>query len=186
MGKRELVKRPRLERDWYGTRDPAAVAALTPFLWHKSGDPVRYIEPCAGDGSLIDLLTDSGPPVRCMAAYDIEPQRSDVLQKNCLFLTGADVKDCDLFITNPPYEWSMLQPILEFLPRLKPTWLLLPADMIHNKRMSPYMDICDTIQSVGRLWWFENDEGKKVKGVDNFVWLKLDFHYVGFTRFFGR
>jgi hypothetical protein len=186
MGKRESEKKPRLARDWYGTKDPAAVAALAPFLWPIQGLQTRYIEPCAGDGSLIDLLASSGPPVRCMAAYDIEPQRSDVLQKNCLFLTKADIKDAGCFITNPPYEWKMLQPMLEYLPRLLPTWLLLPADMMHNKRMSPYVDICSDIVSVGRLWWFENEEGKKVKGVDNFCWYKFDFNYEGFTRFHPR
>jgi hypothetical protein len=186
MGKREETKKPRLERDWYPTKDPAAVAALAPFLWHPTGLQTRYIEPCAGDGSLIDLLASSGPPVTCVAAYDIEPLRADVVQKNCLFLTKLDCMSAHEFITNPPYEWKMLQPILEHLPRLMPTWLLLPADMMHNKRMSPYMSICQDVVSVGRLWWFENEDGKKVKGVDNFCWYKFDFNYEGFTRFHPR
>jgi hypothetical protein len=182
LGKRELIKKPRADRDWYGTKDPAAVAALAPFLWPSA----RYIEPCAGDGSLIDLLASSGPPVTCVGAYDIEPQRSDITQRNCLFLTWADVGKAEYFITNPPYDWKMLQPILEYLPSMLPTWLLLPADMVHNKRVSPYMDVCSDVVSVGRLWWFENEEGKKVKGVDNFVWIKLDHAYEGFTRFHAR
>lgn len=186
MGKREETKKPRLARDWYPTKDPAAVAALAPFLWPVGGSQTRYIEPCAGDGSLIDLLASSGPPVTCVAAYDIDPQRADVKQKNCLFLTGADVKSVDCFITNPPYDWSMLQPMLEYLPILLPTWLLLPADVIHNKRMTSYMSVCSDVVSVGRLWWFESEEGKKVKGVDNFVWLKFDYKYEGFTRFHPR
>lgn len=186
MGKREETKKDRLARDWYPTKDPAAVAALAPFLWPTRPRPLRYIEPCAGDGSLIDLLASSGPDVTCVAAYDIEPQRADVVQKNCLFLLGADTIGVDSFITNPPYEWSMLQPILEYLPRLLPTWLLLPADMMHNKRMSQYIDICSDIVSVGRLWWFENEDGKKVKGVDNFCWYKFDYNKVGFTRFHPR
>jgi len=186
VGKREETKKPRLERDWYGTKDPAAAAALAPLLWPPTALQTRYIEPCAGDGSLIDLLASSGPPVTCVAAYDIEPQRADIFQKNCLFLNKDDVNGVDCFITNPPYKWKILQPILEHLPRLLPAWLLLPADMMHNKRMSPYIDICDTIQSVGRLWWFENEDGKKVKGVDNFAWFKFDFKYEGFTRFYGR
>lgn len=185
MGKREETKKPRIKRDWYPTKDPAAVAVLTPYLWHHS-EATRYIEPCAGDGSLIDLLASSGPPVTCAAAYDIYPQRADVVQKNCLFLQKSDCKGAHVFITNPPYEWKMLQPILEHLPRLLPTWLLLPADMMHNKRMAPYMSVCDTIQSVGRLWWFKGGDGKTIRGVDNFAWFKFDFNYQGFTRFYGR
>jgi hypothetical protein len=196
VGKREETKKPRLARDWYGTKDPAAVAALSPFLWPVAAPyvidgkplPLRYIEPCAGDGSLIDLLASSGPPLTCVAAYDIEPQRADICQRNCLNITpkAVDYSNADCFITNPPYEWKMLQPMLEYLPRLLPTWLLLPADMMHNKRMSPYIDICSDIVSIGRLWWFENEDGKKVKGVDNFCWYKFDFNYEGFTRFHSR
>lgn len=186
MGKREDTKKPRLVRDWYPTKDPAAVVALAPFLWPSQGHQTRYIEPCAGDGSLIDLLASSGPPVTCVAAYDIDPQRGDVVQKNCLFLTVDDVARTDCFITNPPYEWKMLQPILEYLPSLLPTWLLLPADMAQNKRMSDYMSVCSDLVSVGRLWWFENEDGKKVKGVDNYCWYKFDHAYEGFTRFHPR
>lgn len=186
MGKREEVKKPRLSRDWYPTRDPAAVAALTPHLWPYVDAQTRYIEPCAGDGSLIDLLSSSGLPVACVAAYDIEPQAAYITQKSCLFLTKKDCEGADMFITNPPYQWDMLQPILEHLPRLLPTWLLLPADSMHNKRMSQYIDVCSDIQSVGRLWWFENEDGKKVKGVDNFAFYKFDHNHNGPTIFHPR
>lgn len=187
MGKREQVKFPRQSRDWYGTRDSVAATALLPHMWRSSSLATRYIEPCAGDGSLMDLLASSGLPVTCVAAYDIEPQRADVTQRNCLFLTKADCMSAHEFITNPPYQWNMLQPILEHLPRLMPTWLLLPADMMHNKRMAEYMDICSDVQSIGRMWWFEDEKtGKKVKGVDNYAWYKFDHRYQGFTKFHTR
>lgn len=185
MGKREEVKKPRQSRDWYGTKDIAAATALLPHVWRDSG-PLRYIEPCAGDGSLIDLMHLAGLPVVCVAAYDIAPQRADITQRNCLFLSDLDCAGVDEFITNPPYQWDMLQPILECLPRLLPTWLLLPADMMHNKRMSPYMDICSDVQSIGRLWWFENEKGKRIKGVDNFCWYKFNHKHEGFTKFHAR
>lgn len=188
MGKREEEKKPRLGRDWYPTKDAVAATALLPHMWHQSEfrQGTRYIEPCAGDGSLMDLLASSGLPVTCVAAYDIEPQRADVTQRNCLFLTKADCMSAHEFITNPPYQWAMLQPILEHLPRLMPTWLLLPADMMHNKRMAEYMDICSDVQSIGRMWWFEDENGKRVKGVDNYAWYKFDHNYKGFTRFHTR
>jgi len=185
MGKREEVKKDRLSRDYYPTRDLAAAEALKPFLYSPAG-PTRYIEPCAGAGHLIDLLDAVAAPVTCVAAYDIEPQRADIVQRNCLFLAEQHLYTVDCFITNPPFKWDMLRPILDYLPTLRPTWLLLPADLMHNKRMSPYMDICRNVVSVGRLWWFENEQGKKVKGVDNFVWFEFDANYEGFTKFHGR
>lgn len=189
MGKREDVKKPRLSRDYYPTIDPAAVEALKPFLyttsytWGQPAPPMRYIEPCAGDGSLIRLLASGGVPVECVGAYDIDPQGPGITQRNCLTLRNEDLytpygdllgSRANCFITNPPFDWRMLQPILDKLPTLLPTWLLLPADTAHNKRMSPYLDFCTDIVSVGRLYWFADEKGKFVKGVDNFVWYKFD------------
>jgi len=74
-----------------------------------------------------------------------------------------------VFITNPPFSWPMLQPILDHLPTLLPTWLLLPADNLHNKRMGKYMAKCDLVVSVGRLYWMDN----KIKGVDNYCWYRF-------------
>lgn len=179
IGKRELVKRDKISRDFYPTCDPAAVTPLVPFLAPYS----TYIEPCAGDGSLIDLLASSAPHIDCVGAYDIEPQRAGITQRNCLSLTSRDVTGVHCFITNPPFTFSSLQPILDTLPTLLPTWMLLPADVIHNKRMSVYMDICEFVVSVGRLYWFID---QPIKGVDNFVWLCFDANYGGYTKFFGR
>lgn len=192
MGKRESVKKPRAARDWYPTVDPDAVEALKPFLYktsHVWGQPApltRYVEPCAGDGSLIDLMHSRGLPTLCAKAYDIAPQMAGIVTKDCLTLTSEDVKGSHCFITNPPFSWTLLQPMLNHLPTLLPTWLLLPADMMHNKRMSPYIDFCSHIVSVGRLWWFKDESDKEVKGVDNFAWFCLDSTYEGHTKFYGR
>jgi len=184
MGKRESVKKPRLPRDYYGTVDIDAVDALTPFLYSSEG-PTRYVEPCAGVGSLIDLLHRRAAPVTCVGAYDIDPQSAYITQRNCLTLGAKEVEGVDCFITNPPFSWELLQPILDHLPTLRSTWLLLPADSMHNKRMSPYIDFCKHIVSVGRLWWFEND-GKHIKGVDNYAWYNFDAKHEGFTKFHPR
>lgn len=182
MGKREVEKFPRKSRDFYGTVDPAAAEALAPFL---APDTV-YVEPCAGDGSLIRLLASAVPPVACVAAYDIAPQTTGITQRNCLTLQKRDLYNANCFITNPPFDWKMLQPILDHLPTLLPTWLLLPADVMHNKRMSNYLDFCTDIVSVGRLYWFADEQGKNVKGVDNFVWFRFYTHNQGFTKFHPR
>jgi hypothetical protein len=179
VGKRELVKRPRNPRDFYGTVDPAAVEALAPFL-----DPLTtYVEPCAGDGSLIGLLTSVGHIKGAVGAYDIEPQAPGITQRNCLTLQDRDLYGVDCFITNPPFQWDMLKPILDHLPTLLPTWLLLPADAMHNKRTSPYMDLCSDVVSIGRLYWMKD---RPIKGVDNNCWYRFDSKYKGFCKFHPR
>lgn len=176
MGKRDNNKFERKGRDTYFTIDPAAVKALVDHL----PLPCSFIEPCAGAGDLINEL-ERHPGVKCNMACDIEPQSVGVWKTDCLQITSAaPVVDC--FITNPPFTWSMLQPILDHLPTLRPTWLLLPADYMHNVRMGPYMKKCERVVSVGRLYW----ETNKKRGVDNYVWMKFDANWGGETAFHGR
>ena len=167
MGKRTKQDFQRREKDFYGTVDPDAVRPLLPFIKGK-----RYAEPCCGEGDLVDLLlTDA----RCVWESDISKG------KNALELTELDLWEAEVIITNPPYLWHMLQPLLDHLPTLLPTWLLLPADVAYNKRMGPYMKRCKSIVSVGRLYWIDN----KVKGVDNYAWFKFVNGQVE-TVFYGR
>jgi hypothetical protein len=62
----------------------------------------------------------------------------------------------ECFITNPPYTWKILDPLITHLSNMAPTWLLLPADMMHNIRMAPHMAYCEKVVSVGRVKWFGN------------------------------
>lgn len=175
MGKRspDFEKKP---RDAYFTIDPAAVNALKPHLWSMH----NYVEPCAGAGDLIRQIDSVGGPY-CVGAYDIEPQAPLIFKKNCLDITERDLHEVDLFITNPPYTWKVLQPILEHLRSFRPTWMLLPADYMHNVRMGEYMQRCTDVVSVGRMYWEEN----KIKGVDNYCWYKFT-SYSCATVFHGR
>ena len=172
MGKRspDFEKKP---RDYYPTIDPSAVEVLVPHLEICS----QFIEPCAGAGDLLDQLEDHG--IECQGAYDIEPASPYVAKGNCLNLTRQDV---DYYITNPPFTWVVLQPIMDHLISLLPTWLLLPADVMHNVRMAPYMKKCVKVVSIGRMYWTDN----KVKGVDNYCWYLFDKDHVGPTEFIGR
>lgn len=172
MGKRspDFEKKP---RDYYPTIDPSAVEALASHLPR----PTYFIEPCAGAGDLLYQLENRG--VECKGAYDIEPNSPYIEQENCLNLTQQDV---DYYITNPPFSWVILQPIMDHLISLLPTWLLLPADVMHNVRMAPYMKKCVKVVSIGRMYWEEN----KVKGVDNYCWFLFDKDHVGPTEFIGR
>lgn len=164
MGKREEVKKPKVDKDFYATVDPDAVTPLIPCIRGKT-----YAEPFYGEGDLEDLLMDAAT---CKWRSDI---RETVVSSKVLpatDLTPYDLEDCDLIISNPPFTRSELLPCIDHLVSLKPTWLLLPADMMHNKYMASYMRKCEWVLSVGRLCWFPV-KGKKVKGVDNYCWFKF-------------
>ena len=173
MGKKTKQKFERRDRDYYATIDPDAVKPLIPFI-----RGLRVAEVCAGNGDLSMLLE---PDVKVVWESDLDPQNKHILQKNARYLHEGDLQDCQTIVTNPPFTWKLLEPLLEHLPTLKPTWLLLPADVMHNKRMGPYMKRCRFVVSVGRLYWVEN----KVKGVDNYCWFKFVNEQVE-TVFYGR
>lgn len=175
MGKRspDFEKK---SRDYYPTIDPSAVEALAPHLPR----PTYFIEPCAGAGDLFRDLEQFGHD--CIGTYDIEPQNSFVQRFSCLELTENDLRGAEYLITNPPFTWSVLCPLMDHMISLLPTWLLLPADVMHNVRMAPYMKKCVKVVSIGRMYWTDN----KVKGVDNYCWYLFDKDHIGPTEFIGR
>ena len=173
MGKRNSGKFDKRPRDYYATIDPDAVKPLIPFI-----RGLRVAEPCAGNGDLAEMLE---PDCKVVWESDLNPQNKRILQKNAIFLNRCDLWDCNTIVTNPPFSWKLLQPLLDHLPTLLPTWLLLPSDVAHNKRMGLYMNRCRFIVSVGRLYWVDN----KVKGVDNYAWFKFVNEQVE-TVFYGR
>lgn len=178
MGKREVVKRERIPRDLYQTVDSDAVLPLIPHIAHS-----RYYEPCAGAGSLCELI---GKYAQCVGATDLEPQVEHVGRLDYSYLTEERVKEADYIITNPPFARATLLPMIDHFRKLRPTWLLLPADMMHNKYMSEPLLYCFSILSVGRLWWFKDEQGKKIKGVDNFAWYLFKDRVTIPTNFRGR
>jgi hypothetical protein len=175
MGKREEVKKPRRAADFYATVDPDALPE--PFIEKVRGK--TYAEPCYGNGDLEDLLMEVAT---CKWRSDIRETVGCSKVLDALDITKEDLKGIDVIITNPPYQWDLLKPLLDHLPNLKPTWFLLPADVAHNVRMGPYMRRCAWVVSIGRLFWLEN----KVKGVDNYAWYEFRSSRDYDTRFIGR
>lgn len=149
----------KIPKDFYPTTDPRAVEPLVPFIRGKT-----YAEPCYGNGDLEDLLMDVAT---CKWRSDIRETVESSTVKGAMEVTSADLKDCDLILTNPPFTKSVLLPMLDHFITLKPTWLLLPADYLHNAYFGPYMRKCSKVVSIGRLKWFKDSQASST---DNFCW----------------
>jgi hypothetical protein len=148
MGKRSDFQK--IEKDAYMTFDKRAASPLLSYYNHA---PLRYYEPCAGNGDLISLL-DS---FVCAGHSDDEIDARISYYKT----------DADYFITNPPWSRRLLHPIIENLRNQLPAWLLFDADWMHTQQAIPYMQYCKTILSVGRLKWIPDSPHD---GKDNCAW----------------
>ena len=150
MGKRSDFERK--PRDFY----PTPIEAVYPLLEHLEED-FLFAEPCAGDGTLIEHLETKGV---CMWASDIEPQAKGIHRSPYDKLGFNELIESNYIITNPPWDRSILHPIIDFFAPQMPTWLLFDADWIHTKQSKPYMEMCHKIGSVGRIKWCGNMTGK--------------------------
>ena len=170
MGKRsDFARNP---RDFYPTPE-AAVLPLLPFL--SRGE--TFVEPCAGDGALVRHLEKHG--LHCAGQYDIEPQAPGIVQQDY-----TDLKACgaDYIITNPPWDRTLLHPMIDHWRKLAPTWLLFDADWAHTRQARPYLDYCARIVSVGRVKWIPDS---KMTGKDNCAWYLFLAEKTD-TIFYGR
>lgn len=180
MGKRSDFKRR--ERDFY----PTPYDATLPLIPHLGNGQIRFEEPCCGEGNLIQhLYTATQGRCRCVMATDIENRMGNDK------VDALDINYCrgDVFITNPPWPLPAKRgdPTLEIalhLCNVAPTWLLLPADIIHNKYWSYLEPVCEKIVSVGRVKWIPDSLGP---GKDNCIWALFDAH-ASFqpTKFYGQ
>ena len=172
MGKRSNFER--VERDFY----PTPMAAVRPLIPHLSH--CHFVEPCAGNGALIDHLKAAG--LHCVDAFDIHPMRHDVRMKDALKATNA-LQDGSCIITNPPWDRKVLHPMIEHFSALRPTWLLFDADWMHTKQSARFMPWLRKVVSVGRVKWIPDS---KMTGKDNCAWHLFDQNASGPTEFVGR
>lgn len=164
-------------RDYYPT-PRAAVEPLKEFL----AQGFSFCEPCAGDGRLVSHLEEIFD-AQCFMSLDIEPQVDWIVTGDATELGPEAVEYCELIVTNPPFTWSVLKPMMERWVSLAPTLLLLPADFMHNKRVSPFLSQASWIKSIGRVKWIEDSVGS---GVENYAWYMFNKEHTGPTAFFGR
>lgn len=174
MGKRSDFVR--FERDFY----PTPRSAVLPLLPHLA-PRTRFVEPCAGNGALVDHLTSAGHV--CVDAFDIEPQRGDIALGDAIDWVARRYLPVDLVITNPPWNRAVLHPLIASLSAQRPTWLLFDADWIHTKQAAPYLPLLRKVVSVGRVKWIE---GSKFTGKDNCAWHLFDARGNSQTLLFGR
>ena len=174
MGKRSPGTFERNPRDWY----PTPYEAVLPLIPHLTGRDQDYIEPCAGDGTLVSHL--SGLGYRCRQYSDIEPQAPFVGRRDALtaeFPYGATA------ITNPPWDRKILHPLIERLSDRGQTWLLFDADWMHTKQAIPYLPRLRKVVSVGRVKWIPDS---KMTGKDNCAWHLFTAPSDEPTQFYGR
>lgn len=173
MGKRSNFER--FDRDFY----PTPAEAVVPLLAHLEPGTV-FLEPCAGDGVLIDHLQKAGH--RCTYGVDIEPRwpMARVGDATAMLYNMGGAK---CFITNPPWDRSILHPIILNLSDQAPTWLLFDADWVHTRQSAPFMRRLRKIVSIGRIKWIPDS---KMTGKDNCAWHLFTKPSRKPTLFYGR
>lgn len=178
MGKRsEYLRR---ERDAYFT----PIEAVEPLIDHLPQERFDFVEPCAGDGRLIQHIHDlTGGLGECIYACDIEPKHPQIVEHSALDLDFGGYRVMDYCITNPPWEREFLHEFISRWIDICPTWLLFDADWMHTKQSAVLMTYCSRIVSVGRVKWIE---GSKGTGKDNCCWYLFDKDDDNPTQFYGR
>lgn len=178
--------RKRNPRDYYPTIDPRAVAPLVAHL----GNQMRYVEPCAGAGDLIDLFAPHG--WECQWAADVMPMRrtvhstgqliaqADVMALPALLSAHIPLTPTGVIVTNPPWDRRILHAMIDTLARIAPTWLLFDAAWKETKQAARFGRWCHTIISVGRLQWVE---GSDAQSTDDCSWYGFDASREWDTRY---
>jgi hypothetical protein len=174
MGKRSDFKR--VERDFY----PTPMAAVVPLIPHLPAG-ASYVEPCAGDGTLVRHLERF--EMECLIACDVEPKDGFISQFDALEFQVPVGIGCDYIITNPPWDRKILHPMIEHFSAMRPTWLLFDADWVHTKQAAHFMPYLRKIVSVGRVKWIPDS---KMTGKDNCAWYLFDQSSTGPVQFHGR
>jgi len=150
MSKRSTFKK--VEKDFYPTIDPNAI----PYTFIDLIRGKSYADTCYGNGDLEDLLMDIAT---CKWRSDIRATVGSSKVMDALQVSEENLKGIDCFIQNPPFTRKVLDPLLDhWLSFGKPVWLLLPADYMHNITFGKYMEVCSCVVSVGRLYWFLNEQ----------------------------
>ena len=138
MGRRSSF--PRIEQDSY----PKPLAAAIPLL-DRLPAGTQFIEPCCGEGRLVEHLEAAGHV--CVGRYDLP---IDVTIARYPEATPGVV-----MITNPPWRGDVLHPLIVNLSTQAPTWLLIDFDWLATRQACPYLPRLRDIVIIGRCRWIE-------------------------------
>jgi hypothetical protein len=100
MGKRSNFER--VPRDFY----PTPIEAMYPLVKFLAPD-VKYIEPCAGDGALINHMSNLLPGSKCVWSGDVEPKAPEIEEYDALQLSKLKkelYRECRLYHHQPTME----------------------------------------------------------------------------------
>jgi len=175
VGKRSTSTFERRALDAYAT----PFEAVPPLIPQLNGIK-RYLEPCCGEGELVEHLKALKPSLTCVGMSDVR------FGLNALDLTQKDIakSGAQMIISNPPWERISLHALIwHFCALGVPAWLLFDADWMHTKQAAVLMSMCSHIVSVGRVRWIRDSP---YTGKDNASWFRFDGHHQGGTRFYGR
>jgi hypothetical protein len=136
----------------------AAVQPLLPYLLPN----MRYLEPCAGDGALVQHLATAGHV--CVHASDLNPLSDFIDQQDAL-----TVQSLLPIVSNPPFEKALLVPLLTYWVPRQSAWLLLPTDCLFNLWAAPFVPYAAEIVPIGRVSWL----GNGTAGMENFCWVRF-------------
>jgi hypothetical protein len=168
MSKRTLTPSASTNPQNYWPTPPVATLPLyrsTQFQMDMLTSRNRFVEPCAGDGRLKNVLVDKG--LCCVAAIDINPRRGDIGVGDAASLIG--LAPHIPVVTNPPWARKLLEPILSNLLGQTTLWLLLPLDYLSNQWTGFAIKHVNCIIPLGRVSWLENGKG----GMENSAWFRF-------------
>lgn len=145
------------------------VVPLIPHIRHIAA----YAEPCFGDGRLVRHLAYFGKT--CTYSADLDGGVDA--------LTDPNLLNAKTIITNPPYKWDVLEPMIDRFMSICETWLLLELDFLANARTARFMHHCVEVVPVGKIRWFEDTKDESQK---HYAWYRfMKFHFAG-TRLHAR
>lgn len=166
MGKRSNFER--VEKDYYRTFDPKAVAPLVKYL----PEDVSFIEPFAGDGSLILNIQKHLPKSKCVWSSDVDPKAE--------WISPYDYEDVpydenSYVVSNPPWNRKILHEVIDFYhdlweERNVTTWLLWDANWLWTKQAKPFFNKIEYVIPIGRVKWIEDSN---MSSKDDCAWFKI-------------
>lgn len=164
--------RERHRNDFYRTIDPRAVQSLAPHVAPGS----LYLEPCAGDGSLIGLLHEIG--LDCYGRFDLSPSCPFIAKRDAFTLEPGE----GTIITNPAWFRPVLHALIaHFVAVADEAWLLFDAGWAQTKQARALGErYCTDIVAAGRLKWFE---GSAHDATDDCAWYRFSAAKDAATRF---